>query len=192
MFIKYGGILLVAEDDLKGIHNASIVLLMGSVADRALGAAKLYEDNVGRNIIMVRPYIAANEILQRNGISIADSASNSKLILQKFAVNLNDIVILPGEAKSTKDEAEAIYEFINKANKIDSIVIVTSKYHSFRAKLIFKKIFKHLDIDIYSAPTPYDPFDSKKWYKRRDDSKKVVEEYLKIAYYFLFEQFNIK
>ena len=81
---------------------------------------------------MVRPYIAANEILQRNGISIADSASNSKLILQKFAVNLNDIVILPGEAKSTKDEAEAIYEFINKANKIDSIVIVTSKYHSFR------------------------------------------------------------
>lgn len=192
VLIRYGGILLVKEDNLEGIRNASIVLLMGSVADRTLGAAKLYKENVGKNIIMVRSYIAADEILDRKGISIIGHTSNSKLVLSKLNVDNKDIIILPDNAKSTKDEALAIYKYVRDINHIESIVIVTSKYHSLRSKLIFKKVFNDLDVNIFAAPTPFDSFNPKEWYKNREDAKNVVKEYTKLTYYLLFEQFKMK
>lgn len=192
IFLKNAGVFLVKEDNIEEVSNAVIVLLMGSVADRSLGAAKLYKEGVGNSIFMVRSYIVANEILQNKGISIIGHTSNSKMVLLNLNIKLDDIIIIPGDAKSTKDEALTIYNYVRRVQEIDTIVIVTSKYHSFRSKIIFKKVFKNLHVNIYSAPTPYDPFKPKEWYKNREDAKNVLKEYLKLTYYFLYEQFHLK
>ena len=58
------------EDDIEEIDEAVIVLLMGSVGDRALGAVDLYEQGKAESILMVRSYLPGYEELQARGITI--------------------------------------------------------------------------------------------------------------------------
>jgi len=100
-------------------------------------------------------------------------------------------IILEGNAKSTQDEALTIREYIRNNREISSIIIVTSKYHSGRAKKIFRKTLSSLDreINIYSNPSKYDPFNASQWWKDREDIKWVILEYLKLAHFYFWEQF---
>jgi len=191
VFFRYGGELLVAEDELENVDHAVIVLLMGSVADRALGAAELYEEGKGDSILMVRSHITGNEVLQDRGISIPGDADISKNVLSELGVAEEDISLLPGDAESTKDEALVIAAYLKERPEIDTIVLVTSKYHSYRSQLIFHKALEELDVSIYSAPTPYDPYEAKGWYRDREDIQRVATEYMKLAHYFLLEKFLV-
>ncbi|WP_249870523.1 YdcF family protein [Oceanobacillus saliphilus] len=192
LFLRYGGEWLVAEDNLEEMDHAVIVLLMGSVADRGLGAAELYEQGKGDSILMVRSHMPGAEALEERGISISGDADNSQRILSELGVPEADITILPGDAQSTKDEALAVAEYLEGRPNIDRIVLVTSKYHSQRSKLIFNKALKQLDIEIYSAPTPYDTFHAREWYWDREDIQRVATEYLKLAHFLLLEQFQMR
>ncbi|RLL46969.1 YdcF family protein [Oceanobacillus piezotolerans] len=191
IFLRFGGVWLVAEDNIEEVDNAVIVLLMGSVADRALGAADLYEQVEAEQIFIVRSHITGYEELQQRGISLTGDADNSKKVLIETGVPEEDITIVPGDAQSTKDEAMEIAEFLKGKQDVDTILLVTSKYHSQRSKLIFNKTLKEFDIDIYSVPTPYDPYQARGWYKDREDIQRVATEYLKLAHYFFLEQFQI-
>ncbi|WP_087972191.1 YdcF family protein [Oceanobacillus rekensis] len=191
-FFRYGGELLVVEDDIEDVDHAVIVLLMGSVADRSLGAAELYEEGKGDSILIVRSHITGNEVLQERGISIPGDAERSKIVLSELGVAEEDLTILPGSAESTKDEALVIAEYLEGGADIDSILLVTSKYHSYRSKIIFNKALEELDVAIYSAPTPYDPYESKGWYRDREDIQRVATEYMKLAHYFLLERFQMR
>ena len=102
-----------------------------------------------------------------------------------------DIIILPGNAQSTQDEAVAIEQFLKNRPDVDTILLVTSKFHSHRSELIFNKALADLDVEIYSAPTPYDPFQARGWYKDREDIQSVVTEYIKLANYFVLEQWSL-
>ena len=102
-----------------------------------------------------------------------------------------DVLILEGNSRSTQDEALTIREYIRNNREIKSIILVTSKFHSRRAKQIFKKALSVLDreIDIYSSPSKYDPSSANQWWKDREDIKWVVLEYLKLATFYFWEQF---
>lgn len=92
-----------------------------------------------------------------------------------------DVLILEGNSRSTQDEALTIREYIRNNREIESIILVTSKYHSGRAKKIFKK-----------ALNVFDPSNVKQWWKDREDIKWVVLEYLKLANFYFWEQFLLK
>jgi len=192
VFLRFGGELLVVEDDLEEVDQAVTVLLMGSIGDRALGAADLYEEGKADSLLLVRSHLAGNEILQERGISLRENAERSKHVLSQLGVAEEDITILPGDAESTKDEALVIAAYLEERPEIDSILLVTSKFHSYRAKLIFSKALKELDVTIYSAPTPYDTYEARGWYKDREDIQRVATEYMKLAHYLLLEQFQMK
>lgn len=102
-----------------------------------------------------------------------------------------DVLILEGNSRSTQDEALTLREYIRNNREIESIILVTSKYHSGRAKKIFKKALSVLnrEIDIYSNPSKYDPFNVNQWWKDREDIKWVVLGYLKLANFYFYEQF---
>jgi uncharacterized SAM-binding protein YcdF (DUF218 family) len=102
-----------------------------------------------------------------------------------------NILILEGDAKSTQDEALIIREYIRNNRAIESIILVTSKYHSGRSKKIFRKALSGLDreISIYSSPSKYDTFNASQWWKDKEDIKWVVLEYLKLANFYFREQF---
>lgn len=192
VFLTYGAKFLVNNDDVSNLDNAVIVLLMGSIADRALGAAELFKQGHINKILMVRSPSPGTEKLESMGIYLEDISEISKRVLIELGVGEKDIVILPGNTNSTKDEAVAVKKYFMGNGKFDNIILVTSKCHSSRSKHIFQQIFKGTDQVTYSYPTPYDKFETKDWYRKRDNAKRVVNEYIKWLYFTLVERFIVK
>jgi uncharacterized SAM-binding protein YcdF (DUF218 family) len=95
---------------------------------------------------------------------------------------LDAIVTSAQEVTNTWDEAQEVRNLIeHKGYK--SVVLVTSKYHSRRAYLIFKDALKG-KTTVISVPSSYDSSDPESWWKRDDDAKKVFMEYQKLLVYY--------
>lgn len=181
---------LVAEDDLQA--SDMIVVLMGSFPDRILQAVDIYNERYSDKIILVNNYRVDCEIFVERGVEIPPgNAQLSKMAAIDSGVPEENILILEGNAKNTQDEALIIKEYIRNNRAIESIILVTSKYHSGRSKKIFRKALSSLDreINIYSSPSKYDPFNVNQWWKDKEDIKLVVLEYLKLANFYFREQF---
>ena len=183
---------LVVEDELQ--ESDMIVVLMGSVYDRILEAADLYDEGYSDRIVLVNSYIAAKDIIVSRGIKVFGDTLLSKMAVIDLGIPEEDVIVLDGNSRSTQDETLTIREYIRNNREIESIILVTSKYHSGRAKKIFKKALNVLDIeiDIYCSPSKYDPSNVNQWWRNREDFQWVVFEYLKLAHFWFREQFLLK
>ncbi len=181
---------LVAEDELQ--ESDMIVVLTGSVPDRILQAVDIYNERYSDKIIFANSNRDDYDIFVERGVEIPPGdAQLSKMAAIDLGVPEENILILEGDAKSTQDEALIIREYIRNNRAIESIILVTSKYHSGRSKKIFRKALNGLDreINIYSSPSKYDPSNVSQWWKDKEDRKFVVLEYLKLANFYFREQF---
>jgi uncharacterized SAM-binding protein YcdF (DUF218 family) len=183
---------LVVMDELQ--ESDMIVVLMGSVYDRILEAADLYDEGYSDRIVLINSYIIAKDIIINRGIKVYGDTLLSKMAAIDLGIPEEDVLILEGNSRSTQDEALTIREYIRNNREIESIILVTSKYHSGRAKKIFKKALSVLDreIDIYCSPSKYDPSNVNQWWRNREDFQWVVFEYLKLANFYFREQFLLK
>lgn len=183
---------LVVMDELQ--ESDMIVVLMGSVYDRILEAADLYDEGYSDRIVLINSYITAKDIIINRGIKVYGNTLLSKMAAIDLGIPEEDVLILEGNSRSTQDEALTIREYIRNNREIESIILVTSKFHSRRAKQIFKKALSVLDreIDIYSSPSKYDPSNVNQWWRNREDFQWVVFEYLKLANFYFWEQFLLK
>jgi len=183
---------LVTEDELQ--ESDLIVVLMGSVYDRILEAADLYDEGYSDRIVLINSYITAKDVIINRGIKVYGSTLLSKMAAMDLGVPDDDIIVLDGNSRSTNDEAMTIREYVRNNKEIKSIILVTSKFHSGRAKKIFKKALSVLDreIDIYCSPSKYDPSNVNHWWRNREDFEWVVFEYLKLANFYSREQFLLK
>lgn len=182
---------LVVEDNL--VESDIVVVLMGSVPDRILEAAVLYQDGFAGQITMVHNHMLAYDVLLSKGVQIPDDAELSKMAAVLLGVPDKGIIILQGDAKSTQDEAIIVREYLRDKEDIESIILVTSKCHSGRAKRVFTKALDTLERDILvrSSPSRFDSFDAEHWWRNREDAKRVVTEYLKLFNFYLREQFQL-
>jgi len=185
------GTFLVAED--KPQPSDIIVLLMGSGPDRMLGAVDLYKQGYADEIVMVRNMVRGYDLVVSKGVKIPHDSDIAREVAVQLGVPAEKVTILPGDALSTQDEAIAVREYLKSEPDIDSLIIVTSKYHSGRAKKIFDKAMNSLDreIKVLSCPTEYDDFNAEKWWQNREDLKRGVLEYLKLFHFYLREQFEL-
>ena len=182
---------LVAEDEPQ--QSDIIVLLMGSGPDRMLGAVDLYHAEYADEILMVRNMVRGYDLVVSQGVKIPHDTDIAKEVAVQLGVPEEKITVLPGDALSTQDEAIAVREYLKTEPDIDSLIIVTSKSHSGRAKKIFVKTMSSIDreIKVLSCPTEYDDFNADRWWKDREDFKRVVLEYLKLMHFYLREQFAL-
>ena len=152
----------------------------------------IYNERYSDKLVLVNSYRVDYDIFVERGVEIPPgNAQLSKMAAIDLGVPEENILILEGNAKNTQDEALIIREYIRNNRAIESIILVTSKYHSGRSKKIFRKALSGLDreISIYSSPSKYDPFNVNQWWKDREDIKLVVLEYLKLANFYFREQF---
>jgi len=172
---------LVAEDELQ--TSDMIVVLTGSVPDRILQAVDIYNERYSDKIVLVNSY---------RKIPLG-SAQLSKIVAIDLGVPEENILILEGNAKSTQDEALIIREYVRNNREIESIILVTSKYHSRRSNKIFTKALSYLDreISIYSSPSKYDLFNANQWWRDREDIGSVVSEYVKLVHFYFWDQFSL-
>ncbi len=190
IIIPHMGTFLVLNHELE--EADAIVVLMGGVAFRTLEAADLYHEGYSEKILMVQSYQAGEEILADEGIVLPGQAEQSRRVALELEVAKEDLKIIEGEARSTFDEAQILAAYLEERTDLESLILVTSSFHTRRTYIIFNRVLPGLDRDItlYSRASSYDDFQAEQWWQCRESAKMVVLEYLKLAYFIAWEQWQ--
>jgi uncharacterized SAM-binding protein YcdF (DUF218 family) len=155
----------IVEDPL-GKADALVVLSDDNFyADRATRTAELLREGKA-------PLIVASGRRLRPNAGIAELMEHD---LIERGVPKEKIVRLPHDADSTKEEAEAVLKFA-KERKWRSLIVVTSNYHTRRARYIFRRVFSQ-GIEVHIASARDGDFDPQNWWKKRKSTKELTREF---------------
>jgi uncharacterized SAM-binding protein YcdF (DUF218 family) len=152
---------------------------------RARGGIDLYNRGLAKKIFVPRmERMKGQEEIIAQGIDIPENRDIVITFLEKFGIPLTNIETSAQEVTNTWDEAQEARNLVERKG-YTTVLLVTSKYHSRRAYLIFKDALKG-KATVISVPTPYDASDPESWWKQNDEFQSVIMEYQKLlAYYWL-------
>ena len=173
--LHWSGEILVKRDRVEKKVPVTI-LLMGGGYSRSLHVANLHKEGKVGKILFAE---TEQGEVQKLGLSLSSGVMADRL-LDHFNVPEKDRLFLSGTRNtSTFDEARVLLQEIKKRYpKIKEILLVTSWYHSGRAKWIFEKVNTY-GFHIKSSPTPM----PKAWWRNEGPFLSVYNEYLKWIYY---------
>jgi len=172
--------LLVVNDPLQPADI--IFVLNGDYNTRPFRASELYKQGLAPIIV-----IAQSEMLPAEKLGLASNDTNVSIgVMKKLGVPPEKIVILPveGGVTSTFDEANALRQYIETHN-IHSLILLTSAFHTRRAKWIFDRELAGLSVRLEVAAVPSYGFDESNWWQSEDGLITLNNEYIKLAYYIL-------
>ena len=179
--VKIGGA-LVSEDAL--VSADAIAVLSGNTPYRVLEAIDLHRKGFAPLILLTQSIGEKDYQILMKSLGVNHKTRfevNRKVSIYK-GIPTEQIVPLP-EIDSTKSEAEVILAFL-KREGLQSIIVVTSGYHSTRTRLIFRSL-NNQDARVIIRPSRYDPFAKKSWWRNRAQSKQVFYEYIKLINHYL-------
>lgn len=157
-------------DDPASQADALIVLSDDDfIGSRAAKAADLYHEGRAPLIVasgrMMRPYAGVGELIQRD--------------LTDRGVPTSAIQIYRHNARDTLDEAQTLRSLVVQKGW-HHVVIVTSNYHTRRARYIFQKVFPlGVQVDVASAKDP--DFDVSDWWEHKVGIKAFLHELVGLA-----------
>ncbi len=157
-----------------------IFLLNGDYNTRPFRASQLYQQGLAPVIAIARMENgpAVDLGLIPNGTDIAVG------VMEKLGVPSEKIAVLPfpGGVTSTFDEATTLRQYI-QAHQSYKILLVTSAFHTRRARWIFEKMLAGLPVRLQMVAVPYADFDQTNWWKNEDGLITLNNEYIKLVYY---------
>lgn len=157
-------------DDPASQADALIVLSDDDfIGSRAAKAADLYHEGRAPRIVasgrMMRPYAGVGELIQRD--------------LTDRGVPTSAIEIYRHNARDTLDEAQTLRSLVVQKGW-HHVVIVTSNYHTRRARYIFQKVSPlGVQVDVASAKDP--DFDVSDWWEHKSGIKAFLHELIGLA-----------
>jgi len=159
----------IIEDPLD---KADALIVLGDdnfYADRATRGAQLFREGKA-------PVIVASGRRLRPSAAIAELMEHD---LIERGVPKDKIVRFAHDADSTLEEARALAKFA-RARKWHSVIVVTSNYHTRRARYIFQHVFPQ-GIEIRIASAPDGDFDPEHWWMKRKSLKELTREFAGMA-----------
>lgn len=162
--LRIAGESWIVEDSLE--RSDAIIVLSDDnfYADRATRAAQVYRDGMA-------PLVVASGRRLRPRAGIAELMEHD---LIERGVPKDKILPVAHNADNTREEAEALAQ-IAAQRKWKSVIIVTSNYHTRRARYIFSKVFPH-DVVIRVTGARDGDFDPERWWEKRISIKKIARE----------------
>lgn len=157
-----------------------IVLLNSEVNTRPFRASELYKQGLAPLILIARsestPTVDLGLVPNDTDISVA--------VMEKLGVPAGKIIILPfpGGVTSTFDEASAVRQYV-AAHQTRRIILVTSAFHTRRARWTFGKVLAGLPVTVEMVAVPYASFDQTNWWKNETGLITLNNEYIKWFYY---------
>jgi len=160
----------------------AIVILSGN-PERAKLAGKLYQENKSKIILLSKENKLLNDYFgSREPI---ETYRQYIKILKQNNIPQKDIILFGNNNRSTFEEAKELSDL--KSPQLKNILIITNKYHVFRAKKIFKQIMSQQTIH-FLYPEFYKNRDN--WWKNKISIIIVFTELIKTMLFFLFDDFN--
>lgn len=171
-FFKVGHWLTV-EDPLE--KASAIVVLSGSMPLRALEAAKLYREGYAPEVWLTHS-TEPGETLKKMSIPFAGEDFYDARILIHEGVPESAIHVLDPPIVNTADEMLVIGKALDGAKNL-SVIIVTTKAHTRRTRLLWRRLASGHGRAIVRAASG-DPFDPGHWWRTTSDALDVVREVL--------------
>jgi len=181
------------EEDVR-VKADAIVFLMGSLPDRVLQTADLYEQDLAELVLIVEASSGAGKALEARGVKLISETTQVCDALIALGIPQEHIIVLPGYATSTQMEATIVRDYVLNRSGLDSLILVTSPFHTRRAAKIFRYAFRKASrpVSIFSSPSSYTELDAEKWWRNREMVQRVIMEYMKLANFVFFEKSLLK
>jgi uncharacterized SAM-binding protein YcdF (DUF218 family) len=161
---------LVVADPLQ---RADAIVPLAGERSRVFYAADLYREGLA-------PWFGITEMWVGNPnpvISYVQSVTGQTL---DAGVPRERIAYAAGQAVSTYEEAWNLRQ-LALARGWHSLIVVTSPFHTRRARLILHEVFSGTGISIIIRPVPAHWYDPAKWWTTAAGRQITLEEYLKLA-----------
>ncbi|MHC1775873.1 MAG: YdcF family protein [Lentimicrobium sp.] len=171
----------------------ALVILMGSIPDRVLEASDIYKAGLTDRVVIVEESMGAYRELEARGVRIISNTQQCRNAAIQLGVPSENIVVLPGDARSTQHEVMIVREYLKVWPGIDTILLVTSSDHTRRASMLFEKAFEKsgMQIVVYTCPSKYSNFKGEGWWKQKESIQVVLFEYIKIANFLFIEKYRL-
>lgn len=155
----------IVEDPLE---RADALIVLGDdnfYADRATRAAELFREGKASFVVAsgrrLRPNAGIAELMEHD--------------LVERGVPREKILRCVHDADSTREEAEALAR-LAKERKWRMVIVVTSNYHTRRARYIFRKVFPQ-GVETRIASARDGDFDPSSWWEKRKSIKELTREF---------------
>ena len=165
LFLLRGlGSWLVVQDPLA--KTDAIFVLGGTRFERPLEAVELYKAGWAPRIALMRQVSDYGEVhLMQQGIPYPREVDAQVDVMVRLGVPESAITIF-NEANSTAEEADTLYEAAT-ANHWSSVIIVTSKQHTRRARLVMTRRTAPIGLTVVTRYSRYDQADTDRWWTNR-------------------------
>ena len=160
-------------------RNADIIVVLGGGFARPIYGADLYRQGLAPEVWLARILPDEGEARVRDlGIALPRETEINHALLLKKGVPEKAIRLYGQDINSTSDEAGALArEFDGRGKRV---LLVTSRFHARRARLIFRRRLPGAQVIV--CPTPYETFD-RRWWRHKNLSNNVILEMFKLANY---------
>lgn len=159
----------VVDDRLEQADAIIVLSDDNFYADRATRAAELYRQGLAPVVVAcgrrLRPYAGIAELMEHD--------------LFERGVPKERILVAPHRAENTREEADMMLEFATR-RKWRRIIVVTSNYHTRRARYIYRHVFPAALL-VRMASARDDDFDPERWWEKRVSVKKLTREIVGMA-----------
>jgi uncharacterized SAM-binding protein YcdF (DUF218 family) len=160
----------------------AVMVLGGGAETRPFVAAALIRAGKAR-----RALVPTVRLSLENEAGLAPSESELiRSVLRARGVREEEIVTLPGEVDSTRDEARGLKQFLDSEPDA-TVAVVTNGFHTRRARMLFRHEMRdHMD-HVHFVAAPTDHFNADNWWRTEEGFTCYLTEFFKLIYYGLRE-----
>jgi len=176
------GAFLVVSDPLQKAD--AIVVLGGTMYERQLEAVDLYKAGMAPRICLFREVAdyGERELIAR-GVPFLRPVDVQVDAMEKLGVPRRVITILD-EADSTADEAAHLLALVTN-DHMSRVIIVTSKQHTRRARLVMRRRLASTGVIVMVHPTSYDKAEVDHWWRERATLRFTLFESQRLLAYWI-------
>jgi uncharacterized SAM-binding protein YcdF (DUF218 family) len=164
---------LIREDPVA--HADVIAVLSGGVPARAEQAGTIFRQGNAPQVWVTHPE-NPSERLAAMGIRYLGEDDYSQAILIHEGAPQSSVHILPDAILNTEEEIMEIVERM-RADKKNTVIIVTSPEHTRRVRVLWNKLAGS-DLRAIVRSAQQDPFDAAHWWRTTADALAVTREIL--------------
>jgi len=163
--MRWGANSWIIEDSFEKADAMIVLSDDNFYADRASRAAELFRQGKASLVVAsgrrLRPNAGIAELMEHD--------------LIERGVPKERILRVPHDSDGTREEAEVLLRIAHQKNW-RSLIIVTSNYHTRRARYIFRKVFPQ-SVEICVASARDGDFDPDQWWTKRKSIKELTREF---------------
>ena len=145
--------------------QSDVIIVLSGDKGRLEYAVKLYQQGFANRLLLTGNIDAG--IMGRRARSLGVPPGNIIVDIRSYTTRLNARHSLA----------------IMRSQGFHSAIVVTSPYHTKRARLIFDRLSDGLDITMCSVP--YNSSASRNWWKNSHTARRVIAEYPKFVLFYL-------